>query len=174
MVLRRLGQGDINGRAWEGPSGGSPGREDPEGLVIDREGLHTDDPRAMERGGALLPFGADQAHKGYGLSFMVEVLSGLVPDIGFSHDPDSQSNDGAFIVAIEVGRFLPVAHFERQVRMSSAYLKDSPRAAGCDEVLIPGELENRRQEERMANGIDIEEKTWNVLIKMHGRLMSSS
>lgn len=105
---------------------------------------------------------------------MVEVLSGLVPDIGFSHDPDSQSNDGAFIVAIEVGRFLPVAHFERQVRMSSAYLKDSPRAAGCDEVLIPGELENRRQEERMANGIDIEEKTWNVLIKMHGRLMSSS
>ena len=59
----------------------------PLGWIINKDGSPTTDPNEYFDGGAILPVGADQGHKGYGLSFMVEVFSGLLTGLGFGLDP---------------------------------------------------------------------------------------
>ena len=46
--------------------------------AVDIDGNPTTDPNDYYSGGAILPVGVDQGHKGYALSFMVEVFSGLL------------------------------------------------------------------------------------------------
>ena len=41
------------------------------------------------------------------------------------------------------------------------YLKSTRTAAGVEEVLAPGEIERRTAAARRADGIDIEDATWN-------------
>lgn len=143
----------------------------PSACIVDDDGRLTRDPHALgeDEGGALLPFGGDQVHKGYGLSFMVEVFAGLLTGIGFSHDPGGFSNDGAFVAAFAVDRFRPLAAFTQDVEDFVAYLKDTPLAEGHDEVLYPGELEARTEADRRANGIPVEDPTWDRLAEVAAR-----
>ena len=59
------------------------GEQVPLGWIVDKDGNPTTDPNDYYAGGAILPVGADQGHKGYGLSFMVEMFSGLFTGLGF-------------------------------------------------------------------------------------------
>ncbi len=52
--------------------------------------------------------GADQGHKGSGLSFMVEMLSGILTGLGFGIDPQARHNDGCFIAVFNVEAFRPL------------------------------------------------------------------
>ena len=144
--------------------------EIPLGWVVDRHGHPTHDPNALGEGGALLPFGADQMHKGYGLSFMVEALSGVLTGIGYSHDPAGFSNDGAFVAVFAVDRFLPLDEFRKEMRGFIEYLKESPLAAGHEEILYPGEPESRAEARRRRDGIVIEDETWGQLMALSHRL----
>ena len=146
------------------------GAQLPAGGVIDVDGKPTSDPTAIERGGALLPLGADQGHKGYGLSFMVEVLSGLLTGIGFGVDPNGIHNDGVFVAVFAVERFRPLEDFRREVSEFVAYLKETPLAEGHQEILYPGELESRTRTERQRSGIFVEDRTWAALTALAGRL----
>lgn len=148
----------------------SRGQRLPPHTIIDRDGNPSTDPNDYYDGGALLPLGAEQGQKGYGLSFMVEVLSGLLTGIGFGMDPDGIHNDGVLIAALSVAHFRDPAEFERDVRDFIAYLKSSPLAAGATEVLYPGELEDRTAHERRAHGIDVEDATWEELTALSTRL----
>lgn len=143
----------------------------PSACVVDEDGRLTDDPHALgeDEGGALLPFGGDQVHKGYGLSFMVEVFAGLLTGIGFSHDPGGFSNDGAFVACFDVARFRGAEEFGADVSDFVAYLKDSRLAEGYDEILYPGELEARTTARRRAEGIDVEEPTWRRIVEVAER-----
>jgi len=131
----------------------------PAGWLLDREGNPTTDPAAFFQGGALLPLGGMQGYKGYGLSFMVEVFSGILTGLGFGHDPAGPHNDGCFVLAMQVGAFFPLDEFKRQVEAFVRYLKDSPPASGFTEVLYPGELEYRTEQQRRQEGIVVEEQT---------------
>ncbi|WP_158542877.1 Ldh family oxidoreductase [Phytoactinopolyspora halophila] len=139
--------------------------------IVAADGSLTRDPHALgeDDGGALLPFGGDQVHKGYGLSFMVEVFAGLLTGIGFSHDPGGFSNDGAFVAAFAVDRFRPLEEFTRDVRAFVDYLKDTPLADGHDEILYPGEVEARTAARRRDQGIDIDDPTWQRLVDVARR-----
>lgn len=144
----------------------------PSNCIVDDDGALTNDPAALgeDEGGALIPFGGDQVHKGYGLSFMVEVLSGLLTGIGFSHDPTAFSNDGAFIAVFDVDRFQDKEDFTRMVSDFIAYLKDSQLADGATEILYPGEIEHRTEKARRIEGIAIEDSTFERLREMATRL----
>src|SRR5580704_932188 len=63
----------------------------PLGWVVDKDGQPTTDPEAYWEGGALLPLGGDQGHKGYGLSFMVEVFCGLLTGLGYGVAADGRT-----------------------------------------------------------------------------------
>ena len=133
----------------------------PEGWVVDSDGNPTTDPRVLrEQGGALLPLGGSEGYKGYGLSVIVEILSGILTGLGFGHDPRGFHNDGCFMAVFDVKAFRPLDEFKQQVTDLAGYLKASKRAAGFDEILYPGEIEHRNTQRRLQEGIFVEDATW--------------
>ena len=141
----------------------SRGEPAPPGWVIDKHGDPTTDLGAYYDGGAILPMGGDQAHKGYVLSFMVETLSGLLTGLGFGIDPEGRHNDGTFLAVFDVEAFRSLDEFKRDIAGFVEYLKATPPAAGFTEVLYPGELEFRTAQQRRRDGIYVEDTTWNLL-----------
>ena len=135
----------------------------PEGWILDSEGRPTTDPSDLGRGGTLLPLGGPEGHKGYGISVMVEILSGLLTGLGFGHDPSSRHNDGCFMAAFNVEAFRPLEEFRREVTQFAAYLTSSEPAAGFDRVYYPGELEHLHTQMLMRDGISVEDATWSRL-----------
>ncbi len=135
----------------------------PLGWIVDKDGRPTTDPNAYYAGGAILPVGGDQGHKGYGLSFMVEVLSGILTGLGFGIDPKGPHNDGVFMAAFAVDAFRPLDEFKRDIADFVKYVKDTPPAEGFKEVLYPGELEYHTEQQRRREGIPIEDETWRQL-----------
>ena len=132
----------------------------PEGWLLDSEGSPTTDPTALRNGGAMLPLGGPEGHKGYGLSVMVEILSGILTGLGFGHDPSGRHNDGCFMAVFNIEAFRPLEEFKNEVTEFAQYLKSSPTAQGFDEVYYPGELEHLRTKKLLKEGIFIEDATW--------------
>jgi len=138
----------------------SRGEQVPPGWLIDKDGNPTTDPDDYRAGGAILPVGADQGHKGYGLSFMVEIFSGLLTGLGFGLDPQARHNDGVFIAVFNVEHFRPLNEFKKEVKEFAEFVKTSPPASGFTEVLYPGEPEYRTEQARRRDGIFVEDETW--------------
>ncbi|MCE2404709.1 MAG: Ldh family oxidoreductase [Dehalococcoidia bacterium] len=132
----------------------------PLGWVVDKEGNPTTDPEDYYAGGAILPVGADQGHKGYGLSFMVEMFSGILTGLGFGIDPLARHNDGSFIAVFKVEAFRPLAEFKEEMRAFAEYVKDTSPAKGFDRIYYPGEVEHVTEQTRLKEGIFIEDDTW--------------
>ena len=135
----------------------------PEGWILNKDGNQTTDPEDLGRGGVQLPLGGPEGHKGYGLSVMVEIFSGILTGLGFGHDPAGKHNDGCFMAAFNVDAFRPLAEFKQEVADFAAYLKSCPPATGFTEVFYPGELEHLRTQQKLQEGIFIEDTTWNTL-----------
>jgi len=135
----------------------------PPGWIIDKNGNPTTDPKALKAGGALLPLGGSEGYKGYGLAAMVEIFCGLLTGLGFGVEPTGRHNDGVFMAVFKVAAFRPLDSFKREVKEFAEYLKATPPAAGFKEVLYPGEIEHRRERDRRANGVPIEDATWDAL-----------
>ncbi|MDP6070016.1 MAG: Ldh family oxidoreductase [SAR202 cluster bacterium] len=147
------------------------GKAIPEGWVLDADGNPTTDPSARGNGGAMLPLGGPEGHKGYGLSVMVEILSGILTGLGFGHDPSGRHNDGCFMAVFNVSAFRDAEEFKQEVTEFAQYLKSSPPAKGFTEVFYPGELEHLRTQKLLVDGIDVEDATWaklNALADAYG------
>jgi uncharacterized oxidoreductase len=135
----------------------------PLGWIVDGSGQPTTDPGALREGGALLPLGGSEGYKGSGLAAIVEILCGLLTGLGFGIDPSFRHNDGCFIAVFKVSAFRPLADFKHQVREFAEYLQATPPATPGGRVFYPGEIEYLREQERRANGIDVEDATWQKL-----------
>ena len=135
----------------------------PEGWLLDSEGKSTTDPRAYGQGGSMLPLGGKEAHKGYGLSVMVEIFSGILTGLGFGVEPSGRHNDGCFMAAFNVEAFRSLDVFKQEVTEFAHYLKDTPLAEGFSEVFYPGEIEYNTTKTKLNSGIEVEKATWNKL-----------
>ena len=111
----------------------------------------------------MLPLGGPEGHKGYGLSAMIEIFSGILTGLGFGHDPSGRHNDGCFMAVFKVEAFRSLDEFKQEVTEFAAYLKDTPPAEGFTEVYYPGELEHLRTQRMLQDGIVIEDSTWERL-----------
>ena len=142
------------------------GEQTPPGWIIDSEGNPTTDPNRFygPPPGAILPFGGDAAHKGYGLSVIVEILSGALSGAGCSRPDAARMGNALFIQAINPAAFGPLDRFKRQVDDFTAFVKSSPTAPGFKEVLMPGEVEARELKKRSVDGIYVEEETWRQIL----------
>jgi LDH2 family malate/lactate/ureidoglycolate dehydrogenase len=120
------------------------GQQLPQGWAIDATGLPTTDPQAAIDG-LLLPMAG---HKGYAISFMMDVLSGVLTGSSFGTDvvgpyvPDKRSGCGHLVIAINIDAIMPPALFAERMAELIDSVKHSRPAPG-QEILVPGELENR-------------------------------
>ncbi len=147
------------------------GAKIPTGWIVDKDGNATTNPNDFKNGGVLLPLGGDEGHKGYGLSAMIEILSAILPGLGFGVDPTGRHNDGCFVACFNVEAFRPLKTFKKEVTEFAHYLKATKPQKGVKEVLYPGEIEWMREQDRMKNGIEVDDKTMEafaVIAKKHG------
>jgi uncharacterized oxidoreductase len=142
----------------------------PADVVIDHEGHPTRDPGVMhnEPRGALLAFGGAAAgHKGYGLAAMCEIFAGALSG-GFTSHESTLVTSRAIIncmlsVIIDPNAF-DAPDAEAQAQAFIDWVKTTRLAQGVDEVLTPGEPEQRYRRERLAHGIPIDRTTWQQIV----------
>jgi uncharacterized oxidoreductase len=139
------------------------GDDIPEGWIIDKDGQATTNPAAFKEGGPLLPLGGTEGYKGYGLSAMIEIFSGILTGLGHGVEPSGRHNDGCFMAVFKVEAFRSLETFKKEVADFAHYLKNTLPADGFDEVLYPGEIEFKREQERSLTGIEVEDATWSKL-----------
>ncbi len=155
------------------------GEQLPSGWIVDSHGHPSTNPadlyepplppERIKLAGALLPFGG---YKGYGLGLMVDMLAGLLTGAGSSQDMTSGwLTNGVFMMALKIDNFVPLEQFKHQADKLVKSVKNSPKAEGFKEILIPGEPESNERERRLRDGIPISEKAWHPLMqacKEHG------
>ncbi|MBC7330846.1 MAG: Ldh family oxidoreductase [Synergistetes bacterium] len=142
------------------------GKKIPPTWAIDRDGNPTEDPKeALE--GALLPLGGP---KGYGLSIVIDILSGLLMGSSYGREIKSMFTDftkpmgvGHFMMAIKVESFMPIEEFKARVDEYIRTIKNSKKAKGVKEILLPGERSWKTERERLKKGIPLSEKAMEAL-----------
>ena len=139
------------------------GKPIPEGWAIGPDGLPTTDPK-KGLAGALSPFGGV---KGYGLALALEVLAGPLVGaaagkevVGTLEPVEGYCTKGDFMIAIDPAAFGSVEEFKTRVQKFVAQLKNSRKAPGVEEILVPGEPEFRTREKRLRKGIPIADEVW--------------
>jgi LDH2 family malate/lactate/ureidoglycolate dehydrogenase len=134
------------------------GREIPPTWATDAAGVPTTDPEAAIAG-LLLPAAGP---KGYGLAFMVDVLTGVLSGGAFGagvqglYADTAVPNDCAhFFLAIDPAAFGGAEEFAARVAELAAQVSASPTAPGVDRVLLPGQLEAERHALAAADGVPV-------------------
>ncbi|MBI1416825.1 MAG: Ldh family oxidoreductase [Limimaricola sp.] len=141
------------------------GKKMPLDWALTPEGLETDDPGAALKG-ALLGIGG---HKGYGLAFMTDVLTGVLSGGGYGLTPyaDPKKLDVSHsFTAIDIAWFMEPGEFERRMGDFAQMTKSRALRPGFDEILIPGEQEARRVARKSENGVPIDNVVLADLIEL--------
>ena len=129
------------------------GQKIPLDWALDKQGRPTDDADVAYN--ALLLQGVG-GHKGYCLSVVIDILSGVLTGALFARDiPPQGTGSGHFFVAIDPEMFMPLDEFKKRVEQMIAQVKDSSLAEGVDRVYLPGEIEHVSMEQRLKEGIPL-------------------
>lgn len=137
--------------------------------ATDKEGRPTDDPqKAFD--GYLLPMGG---HKGLGLSYVVDILSGVITGGVFSKEmksmyanPEEPSLTGHFFIAIDISRIITEEAMKERMAIFKDNLKSTPMWQEGAEMLLPGEIEYRKEKERKEQGIPVPITTYEELMEL--------
>ena len=135
----------------------------PDGWLIDAEGASTTNPDDFygTPPASLLPFGGPvSAHKGFGLSIIVDILAGALTGAGCSQSEDARVGNGLFVFVINVASFRGFPGFSAEIERFIGYLKSAKRTAGFDTIRVPGERGWQAQRKREQEGIPIDTETW--------------
>jgi len=147
-----------------------------EGLVIDGFGKPSCDPNAYYNTplGSILPLGgALMGHKGFGLSVMVDVLCGILSGSGVCRTDLPRGANGVWLHLLQIERFIPRANYDACMQTYLKSIKECPRLPGVDEILMPGEIEQRRRAQRLQTGVELPAETWRQLRELAESLQVS-
>lgn len=143
------------------------GESIPEGVALDADGEPTTDPEAALEG-TILPFGGP---KGSGLAIAIEVLAGglvgasMGQDVTGTYHTEDPCTKGDLFIAIDPDSLADGGFAER----ASAFLEDlkgGEKAAGIDEIRLPGERTVQREE--TAETVTVEEDLWESILDLAG------
>ncbi len=140
----------------------------PPGYILDREGRPSTNPEDFYAGGTLQPFGA---HKGYGLSVVIELLGQALTGSDRCDEKKlggagAYTRAGSLFIAIDTGLFRPSEDFAAAADATIRRIKSVPPAPGFDEVLLPGEPEQRSKAKRSTEGISLPDSSWEILLQL--------
>jgi LDH2 family malate/lactate/ureidoglycolate dehydrogenase len=135
------------------------GRTVPEDLALTRDGRRSTNPADLLDGSTQLPIGRA---KGYGLSFMTDVLTGVMMGAKFGmsvFQDDSHFDVGHVMIALDIESFMPKDQFFTRLEQLIKEVKGASRIDPAEEILLPGEAEQRRMQDRLKNGIPVDAET---------------
>lgn len=136
----------------------------PDEWVLDAQGAPSRDPNDFYSGGAVLPLGGlHGGHKGYALGFIAAVLGGIVGEVGRPEAQPGEYTSGSTIIAIDASVLGAPDGLRSSVEGLIAYLKDTPLLPDHSEILFPGEKEAKTRQERLRDGVDVEQATWDQI-----------
>lgn len=132
----------------------------PEGWALDTRGRPTT--RTAEAvAGTLMPVGG---HKGYAMSFMIDVLCGVLTGAGFGPHISTIYGDlwrpqstGHLFAAIDIARFVDPDVFKERLAQMCAEIRAVEKAEAVERIYVPGEIEWERQRAFERDGIPIAE-----------------
>jgi LDH2 family malate/lactate/ureidoglycolate dehydrogenase len=137
------------------------GEQIPDGWALTSDGAPTNDPKeAID--GLILPMAG---HKGYGIAFMMDVLSGVLTGSSYAtgvagpYVPDRRSGCGHLVLALRVDAVADPEEFGRRVDDLITSTKAVPLADGMQEIFYPGEIEERAEQRAAEQGVTLPEKT---------------
>lgn len=141
------------------------GRPMPRDWALTPDGLETDDPTAA-MAGALLGIGQ---YKGYGLAFMTDAMTGVLSSGAFGVDPyadPARQNVSHLFLALDIAWFIEPADYRARMGRFIDMIKASNLRPGFDEVLVPGELEERRAREKASGGVPLDRAVFDDLVAL--------
>ncbi|WP_406693513.1 Ldh family oxidoreductase [Singulisphaera sp. Ch08] len=145
----------------------------PEGWLLDPQGHPTTDPSVLYEKplGSILPMGGTQAYKGFGLSLVLDMLSGGLSGGRSSHSdaPAAKGNNVVFL-ALDPNRFSGHDALVRESTQVADYVRNTPRAPGVEAILLPGDPERRTLKQRSAEGVPLEDAHWAKLAELAEQL----
>jgi uncharacterized oxidoreductase len=135
----------------------------PDGCLIDAQGRPTNDPKVFYGNppGAILPFGG---HKGYGLAMIAEMLAGALTGSSCSNPNTARVVNGMLTIILSPNFFLTEHEFHQEARRFIDYVRSSEKVSPDADILMPGELEERTRQQRMRDGIEVDETTWKQIL----------
>ena len=136
------------------------GKSIPEGWVLNAEGLPTTNPHDLYDGGMLLPAAT---HKGYALSLLVEFMAGVLSPNGTPVLPGFRPGNGVLFLIVDIAAFRAPADYADESERVVARVKSAKKAPGVDEIMLPGEPEQRMAAQRRAAGVELDDATWQLL-----------
>ena len=143
------------------------GKEIPDGVMLDKSGHMTHDPKEQYHGGVLLPF-AD--HKGYGMGIMVEAFAGILSGAAFlrqqnswNRDPNKIGNIGHMFMALDPALINPGLDVNARLEQLIDDILSQPLREGYDRILYPGQLEWEAEENARKNGIPLPDTSYQAI-----------
>lgn len=152
------------------------GKPLPLGWAVDEKGVPTTDTaRVLDNmtkaaGGGVLPLGGAgeelSGHKGYGMSTMVDLFSGVLSGADYGPWVKTTKKDGSkgfinvghFFGAIKIENFVPLRKFKVTMDEMIAGLKGSHKATGEKRIFIHGEKEFEKHDMHKKKGVPLQEK----------------
>jgi LDH2 family malate/lactate/ureidoglycolate dehydrogenase len=156
------------------------GAKIPQGLAVDIHGLPAEDPLKLlddmlyQRGGGLLPLGAEQnvlnGYKGYGLAVMVDILTALCSGGVFGEAVRDSALTSArvchFFMAIRIDLFRDPEEFKADMETMLDALAGLDPAQGAARVYYAGLKEQEAEASAEKNGVPLSEQTFEELKKI--------
>jgi LDH2 family malate/lactate/ureidoglycolate dehydrogenase len=144
------------------------GEDIPPTWAADEQGVPTTNAKYAIHG-LILPMAG---HKGYVISFMMDVLAGVLTGSQFGasiagpYQADRKSGCGHLLLTIDVEALMSQADFAQRMEQLIDEIKAVPTAAGVSDIFFPGELEDLNTEKHLATGISVADNTWDSLRKL--------
>ena len=137
---------------------GRRGEKIPLGWALDQEGRPTTDPAAADTG-VVLPIGG---YKGSGLAMLMDLFGGVLAGAGHAGGVGNQFSDydrpqdvGHFFMALKPDLFVSLEDYRARMDRLVTAVRAAPRAEGFDEILMPGEREQRLEVARRVSGVPV-------------------
>ncbi|MBP1155841.1 MULTISPECIES: Ldh family oxidoreductase [unclassified Paenibacillus] len=140
------------------------GESIPFGWAINKYGEPTADPQeALE--GAILPIGD---YKGYGITLMIDILSGVLTGANFGDqvpgvEEDGVRNNGHLFISLNIEAFMNITEFKQRVDELVRMVKAAPKISEETEILLPGEREWARKLGQNQATVTIPEQMFDVV-----------
>ena len=143
----------------------SEGQQIPREWGFDENGQPTTDPNRVV---GLHPIAGP---KGSGLAMIIDIFCSILSGMPFGPhinkmygEIDRPRKLGHFVLAMDIGRLIPLSDFKRKVYEMVQEFKKLPPADGFDKVFYPGQIEAECRARRAEEGIPIDRGLYQELV----------